>query len=165
LAYNHHLVDDFDCRKYTDRGDYTRYVQGHSIDGKEYDYHSGPKLYEEDEAFTRRMEEEQALELERRCLAELQMADAKRHHAEVEASMAVIAAQNRSLVTAGFSSNDLSLPGEGLSQFHSSKSFEYLLDVLDSNEAVDENDAATTEGFSGNQSRFCSCLPVMRLER
>jgi hypothetical protein len=113
LAYNHHLVDDFDCRKYTDRGDYTRYVQGHSIDGKEYDYHSGPKLYEEDEAFTRRMEEEQALELERRCLAELQMADAKRHHAEVEASMAVIAAQNRSLVTAGFSSNDLSLPGEG----------------------------------------------------
>jgi hypothetical protein len=152
-------------RKYTDRGDYTRYVQGHSIDGKEYDYHSGPKLYEEDEAFTRRMEEEQALELERRCLAELQMADAKRHHAEVEASMAVIAAQNRSLVTAGFSSNDLSLPGEGLSQFHSSKSFEYLLDVLDSNEAVDENDAATTEGFSGNQSRFCSCLPVMRLER
>jgi hypothetical protein len=74
---------------------------------------AGPKLYEEDEAFTRRMEEEQALELERRCLAELQMADAKRHHAEVEASMAVIAAQNRSLVTAGFSSNDLSLPGEG----------------------------------------------------
>ncbi|CAK9219400.1 unnamed protein product [Sphagnum troendelagicum] len=139
-------------RKYTDRGDYTRYVQGHSIDGKEYDYHSGPKLYEEDEAFTRRMEEEQALELERRCLAELQMADAKRHHAEVEASMAVIAAQNRSLVTTGFSSNDLALPGEGLSQFHSSKSFEYLLDVLDSNEAVDENDAATTEGFSGNQS-------------
>jgi hypothetical protein len=55
--------------------------------------------------------------------------------------------------------------GSGLSQFHSSKSFEYLLDVLDSNEAVDENDAATTEGFSGNQSRFCSCLPVMRLER
>jgi hypothetical protein len=126
---------------------------------------AGPKLYEEDEAFTRRMEEEQALELERRCLAELQMADAKRHHAEVEASMAVIAAQNRSLVTAGFSSNDLSLTGEGLSQFHSSKSFEYLLDVLDSNEAVDENDAATTEVFSGNQSRFCSCLPVMRIER
>ncbi len=46
----------------------------------------------------------------------------------------------------------------GLSQFHSNKSFEYLLDVLDSNEpVVDEHDTAA-EAFIGKQSRFCSLL-------
>ncbi|KAH9535621.1 hypothetical protein CY35_17G063100 [Sphagnum magellanicum] len=139
-------------RKYTDRGDHTRYVQNHSIDGKEYDYQSLPKLYEEDEAFSRQMEEEQALELEHRCLMELHMASAQQRRAEAEASMAMVAAQNRSLVTAGFPANELSLPGEGLSQFHSNKSFEYLLDVLDNNEpVVDEHDTAA-EAFIGKQS-------------
>ncbi|CAM6012643.1 unnamed protein product [Sphagnum balticum] len=139
-------------RKYTDRGDHTRYVQNHSIDGKEYDYQSLPKLYEEDEAFSRQMQEEQSLELEHRCLMELHMASAQQRRAEAEASMAMVAAQSRSLVTAGFPANELSLPGEGLSQFHSNKSFEYLLDVLDSNEpVVDEHDTAA-EAFIGKQS-------------
>jgi len=80
------------------------------------------------------------------------MASAQQRRAEAEASMAMVAAQNRSLVTAGFPANELSLPGEGLSQFHSNKSFEYLLDVLDSNEpVVDEHDTAA-EAFIGKQS-------------
>jgi hypothetical protein len=49
----------------------------------------------------------------------------------------------------------------GLSQFHSNKSFEYLLDVLDSNEPViDEHDTAA-EAFIGKQSRFCSLLATL----
>jgi hypothetical protein len=72
-----------------------------------------PKLYEEDEAFSRQMEEEQALELEHRCLMELHMASAQQRRAEAEASMAMVAAQNQSLVTAGFPANELSLSGEG----------------------------------------------------
>jgi hypothetical protein len=72
-----------------------------------------PKLYEEDEAFSRQMQEEQSLELEHRCLMELHMASAQQRRAEAEASMAMVAAQSRSLVTAGFPANELSLPGEG----------------------------------------------------
>lgn len=73
------------------------------------------KFYEEEEAFTRRLEEEeQVLELERRRLAELQLADVQRRRAEAEATMAVVAAQNRVLANAGFSADDLGLTSEGI---------------------------------------------------
>jgi hypothetical protein len=120
-----------------------------------------PKLYEEDEAFSRQMEEEQALELEHRCLMELHMASAQQRRAKAEASMAMVAAQNQSLVTAGFPANELSLSGEGLSQFHSNKSFEYLLDVLDSSEPVVDEHETAAEAFIGKQSRFCSLLALL----
>jgi hypothetical protein len=50
---------------------------------------------------------------EHRCLGKLQMANAKCHHVEVEASKVVIVVQTWSLVTIGFPSNGLSLPREG----------------------------------------------------
>jgi hypothetical protein len=40
------------------------------------------------------------------------MVDAKCHHVEVEAPMAMIVVQNWSFVTVGFPFNDLSLPRE-----------------------------------------------------
>lgn len=141
------------------------------------------KFYEEEEAFTRRLEEEeQVLDLERRRLAELQLADVQRRRAEAEATMAVVAAQNRVLANAGFSADDLGLTSEGiasnplqlimyvfervaylacllillwlvagLSQFHPSNSFGYLLDVLDAGDQGDDSDQ-TTEIF-GSKSR------------
>lgn len=72
------------------------------------------KFYEEEEAFTRRLEEEeQALEQDRRRLAELHLVDAQRRRVEADATMAVVAAQNRALANTGFSTDDLGLPDEG----------------------------------------------------
>jgi hypothetical protein len=58
------------------------------------------------------MEQESVLKLDCKCLAKLQMVDAKCHHVEVEAPMVMIVAQIWSLVTIGFPFNDLSLPRE-----------------------------------------------------
>lgn len=76
------------------------------------------KFYEEEEAYSRRLEEEeQVLELERRRLAELHLAEAQRRRAEAEATMAVVAAaQTRSLSNVGFSADDLALSSEGTVQ-------------------------------------------------
>jgi hypothetical protein len=82
------------------------------------------KFYEEEEAFTRRLEEEeQALEQERRRLAELHLVDAQRRRVEADATMAVVAAQNRALANTGFSTDDLGLPDEGNSVLLVGQSF------------------------------------------
>nr|XP_024380340.1 zinc finger CCCH domain-containing protein 22-like isoform X5 [Physcomitrium patens] len=134
-------------RKNSERADHARFVQSRSIDGK--DYHSIPKFYEEEEAFTRRLEEEE--ELERRRLAELHLVDVQRRREEADATMAVVAAQNRALANTGFSTDDLGLSDEGLSQFHPSNSFGYLLDVLDGGEPGDEIEPAP-EFFGSKQT-------------
>lgn len=56
------------------------------------------------------MEEEEVLE---RRLAELHLVDAQRRRVEADATMAVVAAQNRALQNNGFSSDDLGLSDEG----------------------------------------------------
>jgi RNA recognition motif-containing protein len=141
-------------RKYSERADHARFVQNRNIDGKDLDYHAGTKFYEDEEAFTRRLEEEeQVLELERRRLAELHLVDAQRRRVEADATMAVVAAQNRALANNGFSTDDLGLSDEGLSQFHPSNSFGYLLDVLDGVEQSEDIEPAP-EYFGSKQTRF-----------
>lgn len=134
-------------RKYSERADHARFVQNRSIDGKDLEYHAGTKFYDDDEAF-RRMEEEEVLE---RRLAELHLVDAQRRRVEADATMAVVAAQNRALQNNGFSSDDLGLSDEGLSQFHPSNSFGYLLDVLDGAEQTEEIEPAP-EYFGNKQT-------------
>ncbi|XP_024388657.1 zinc finger CCCH domain-containing protein 18 isoform X2 [Physcomitrium patens] len=137
-------------RKYSEREDHARFVQSRSIDGKDFDYHAVPKSYEDEVAFTRQLEEEeQVLELGRRRLTDLHLVDAQRRRAEADATMAVVAAQNRALANAGFFTDDLGLSDEGLSQFHPSNSFGYLLDVLDGGEQGD--DIEPTPEFYGSK--------------
>jgi len=86
---------------------------------------AGTKFYEDEEAFTRRLEEEeQVLEHERRRLAELHLVDAQRRRVEADATMAVVAAQNRALANNGFSTDDLGLSDEGNSDSLQFKAFE-----------------------------------------
>lgn len=68
-------------------------------------------------------EEEQVLELERRRLAELHLVDAQRRRVEADATMAVVAAQNRALANNGFSTDDLGLSDEGNSDLFLVQSF------------------------------------------
>ncbi|KAG0583822.1 hypothetical protein KC19_3G165500 [Ceratodon purpureus] len=151
-----------DSRKYSERADHARFVQNRNIDGKDFDYHAVTKFYEEEEAFTRRLEEEEALEQERRRLAELHLVDAQRRRVEADATMAVVAAQNRALANTAFSNDDLGLPDEGLSQFHPSNSFGYLLDVLDGVEQSDEIEPVPEQNFYGNKQKSSGNLSDAR---
>ncbi|CAM6095939.1 unnamed protein product [Calypogeia fissa] len=143
-------------RKYSERGDHPRYQQSRSLDSKDFDYTNPPtpKYFDDEESFTRRLEEdEQSPYQDRRRLAELHLVDVQRRRAEAEVTIAaaqqahaqaqaqaqVHAQQN--LSNGVYSSDELSLSAEEMPHFHSDNSFEYLLDVLDG-ENGDEGDSA-----------------------
>ncbi|BFI36735.1 hypothetical protein MARPO_0106s0048 [Marchantia polymorpha] len=164
-------------RKYSERGDHPRYQQSRSLESKDYDYQHPPtpKYFDDDETFTRRLEEEeqQVLDLDRRRLVDLQQLqhlDVQRRRAqqqaqaqaEAEANLQAVAqahvqaqAQAQAQVQAqqgisngGYISEELNLNSEDMPHFHSDNSFGYLLDVLDGENG---DDGDPNETFGGMQ--------------
>lgn len=144
-------------RKYSERGDHPRYQQSRSLDSKDFDYTNPPtpKYFDDEESFTRRLEEdEQSSYQDRRRLAELHLAGVHRRRAEAEVTIAAAQqahaqaqaqAHAQQNLSNGVYSDELSLSAEEMPHFHSDNSFEYLLDVLDG-ENGDEGDS-TNESY------------------
>eukprot|EP01018_Ginkgo_biloba_P008999 Gb_39136 [translate_table: standard] len=154
-------------RKYSERGEHSRYVPANNFDTREYDMHFAPRLFDSSEVIRRHIEEqEQAIELERRRLAELHLVDAQRvrlaeSQVSVAASTALVshALQNQLITNGLLHSEEESKAVEDLNNFPCTDHFGYLLEVLDNNEEDpkhDNNEDQESYGHILPESPFAS---------
>lgn len=154
-------------RKNPDRGEqYSKYAPFNNFDAKDYDHmHLAPRIMDNSDAIRRHMEEQdQAIELERKRLAELHFADAQRVHLAAEnhisfsASTPLVSHPIENRFTNGFSQAEVeSKASEDLNNFPSTDHFGYLLEVLENNEDEpkhEDNDDQESYGHNLPESPF-----------
>ncbi|GMY31035.1 zinc finger CCCH domain-containing protein 18-like isoform X4 [Fagus crenata] len=132
-------------RKYSDRIEPQMYYSPHYADMDSELLHSMPRGYETSRLLRKQLmeEQEQALELERRHLAELQLA--RKHPA--------------SQTYFGYSMDDLKVSNDPFN-FPSAERFNYLLDVLNSGSAGDDSKPGHTDtSYSDQESNQVLNLP------
>lgn len=137
-------------RKNPDRGEqYSKYAPFNSFDAQDYDHmHLAPSVMDNSDAIRRHIEEQdQAIEFERKRLAELHLTDRQRVHlaAESHISFAVstplVSHPLENRFTNGFAqSEEESKASEDLNNFPSTDHFGYLLEVLENNEDEPKNE-------------------------
>ncbi|KAJ7541294.1 hypothetical protein O6H91_10G052800 [Diphasiastrum complanatum] len=125
------------------------YPLSQNIPGKNFDI-SAQKFTSENDLFSMQLNEESLMELERRRLTEMHIADMRRRRVEAEmANLASAAQANQNhLSSDGLPADDLPISAEEIRHLRSNSTFGFLFDVLDS----ETNDnAQNEESFSSGK--------------